>query len=727
MTKSVKTVCNLCGLCGCGMLVTVQNDKATEVRGDEDHPENRGALCAKGRAALEILYAPDRLKTPLKRIGQRGEGRWARISWDEALGLVAERLQQIKDRYGPEAVDFHKGSGHDLCAGDVRPYLHRLANLFGTPNLSSPFFICNGPRSLNMYQMTGGVPAPEVEKSQCVVLWGINPTETAITRHMRIRDAVERGAKLIVIDPRATHFAKQADVHLQPRPGSDGALALGLLRSIVDDNLFDHEFVAEWTVGFEELRALLADYPLERVEQITWVPQAKIREAAHVYAGTGPACVFLGNALDQHTGTSQAIRSITALIAITGNLDSPGGNVLYSPCSLAKNSVALHDRLPPEIASKRLGNRFPLTSFPFTRIAHTPSVIEAILEEEPYPVKAMVVMAANPALTSANSQEVVAALKKLEFLAVADVFMSETAELADLVLPACTFLEQTYYATYDAGAYSKPVHPGLLILRPQVVPPLHESWPDWKIIFELGRRLGYGEHFPWQNIEQAIDHELQPIGITSSDLLNHPEGIQLPGPSFLYQRYGHKGLWGKLMIRILSGTAFRNYPNMYHKYRRMGFLTPSKKVELLSQQLEDLGCDPLPAYRESPESPLGDPGLAESYPLVLTTGAKLRGYVHSQMRNIPSLRRRMPHNVGEIHPDTAAECGVLDGEAVRIETPRAGVNCQVRITKDICPRVVQLYHGFAKANANLLTDNRSFDPITGSVPMRSSLCRIRKV
>jgi anaerobic selenocysteine-containing dehydrogenase len=706
------------------MVVTVEDGKAIRVRGDKDHPENRGALCAKGQAALDLLYAPDRLKTPLKRMGQRGEGKWAPISWDEALDLIAGQLQQVKDRYGPQAVDLHKGSGHDLCAGDVRPYLHRLANLFGTPNLSSPFFVCNGPRSLNMFQMTGGVPAPEVEKSQCVVLWGINPTETAITRHMKIRDALKRGAKLIVVDPRATPLAKKADLHLQPRPGSDGALALGLLRVIVDDGLFDREFVAEWTVGFEELAALLAGF--ENVEEITWVPQEKIREAAHLYAETRPACVFLGNALDQHTGASQAIRAITALMAVTGNLDAPGGNVLYSPVSLAKNPVALHDRLPVEMAKKRLGNQFPLTNFPFTRIAHSPSVIRAILEKDPYPVKAMMVMAANPALTAANSHDVTAALKELGFLAVVDIFMTETAELADVVLPASTFLEQTYYATYEAGAYLKPSHPGLLMLRPEVVPPLHESWPDWKIIFELGRRLGYGEYFPWQTIEQAMDDELAPTGITSRDLAAHPEGIQIPGPSFLYQKYGSKGRWGRLMLGVLNHTMFRRYPNMYHKYRRMGFMTPSKKVELRSQQLEELGNDALPVYREPNESPLGDPRLAETYPLVLTTGAKPGCYVHSQMRNIPSLHRRMPHNVAEVHPDTAAGCGVVGGDAILLETPRASVRCQVRVTEDIRPRVVQFYHGFAEANANLVTDNTSFDPVTGSVPMRSSLCRISR-
>jgi len=715
--EKTKTVCNLCGLSGCGMEMTVKDGKVVKVEGDKDHPENRGALCPKGRAIVDILYSPDRLKYPLKRTGQRGEGKWERISWDQALDLVAERLQQVKESCGPEAVWFHKGSGHDLCAGDVRPYLHRLANVFGTPNLSCPFYVCNGPRTLNMYLTTGAIPAPDVEKTKCTLLWGINPTETAITRHIKIQNALKRGAKLIIIDPRATRFARKADIHLQPRPGSDGALALGMLRVIVDDDLFNSDFV---------LKTLLEDYPLEKVEEITWISRDEIRKAAHLYAETKPACIFLGNALDQHINSSQAIRAITALIAITGNLDAPGGNVILSPGSLAKNPVALHDKLPLEMNEKRLGNEFLLTQFEFTRLAHPPSVIKAILEETPYPVKAMLIMAANPVLTSPNSQEVVAALEKLDFLAVVDIFMTKTAELADVVLPACTFLEQTYYATYEAGAYLKPTIPGLLMLRPQVVPPLEESRPDWNIIFELAKKLGYAEYFPWKDIEEAIDYELQPIGITLRDLRDHPEGIQIPAPSFLYRKFGNKGVFGKLMMRLLNGTVFRKYPNMYHKYRRMGFMTPSKKVEILSEWLQKVDYDALPVYREPSESPLGDPKLAKAFPLVLTTGAKLGGYVHSQMRNITSLHRRMPHNVAEIHPDTAGGLGVEDGDTVLVESPRASVKCQAKLTEAIRPQVVQLFHGFKEANANLLTDNDSFDSITGSVPLRSALCRIRK-
>ena len=357
--RTVKTVCNLCGLCGCGMEVTVRDGVVSEVRGEPEHPENHGMLCAKGRKVKDIFYSPERLQYPIKRVGRRGEGKWERISWNEALDTIGAELMKLKKTYGPETVCFHKGSGHDLCGGDVRPYLHRLANLFGTPNLSSPFYICNGPRSLNMYLMTGGVPSPDVDNSACIVLWGINPSQTGLPRQLRLQRARERGAKLIVIDPRRTRSARGAELHLQPRPGTDGALALGMLRVIVDDGLFDREFVAKWTIGFDELKQLLDDYPLERVEEITWVPREDISKAAHLYAQTTPACIFLGNALDQQTNTSQAIRAITALIAVTGNLDVAGGNVLLGSAALAKNPVALHEALPPGYGSPASGISVP--------------------------------------------------------------------------------------------------------------------------------------------------------------------------------------------------------------------------------------------------------------------------------------------------------------------------------------------------------------------------------
>ncbi len=723
----VKTVCCLCGGSGCGMDVTVEDGRVVKVQGDVNHPESKGKLCVKGLAAMEFLYSPDRLKFPLKRIGKRGEGKWERISWDEALGLISDGLQRAKAAYGPEAVCFQKGAGHDNTIGDVRPYLHRLANVFGSPNLATPFYNCYGPRVLNMFLMTGAIPSPDAENAECIILWGINPTDSSLPRHLKIQEAAKRGAKIVVVDPRKTHFAQKADVHLQPRPGTDGALALGLLRVIVEEGLYDARFVAKWVVGFDELKTLLNDYPLEKVEKITGVLAEDIKKAARLYAGTRPACIFLGNGLDQHTNCSQTIRAITALMAITGNLDARGGNIVFPPARLGKNAVELHDKLPAEMDKKRLGNEFLLARFEYTKLAHEPSLVRAILEETPYPVKAMLTIAANPMLASANTTQTKAALEKLDFLAVADIVMSETARLADVVLPACTFLEETYYATYEAGAYMKPTYPGLLQLRPAVVPPLGESRPEWQITCDLARKLGYGEYFPWKDIGQAIDYELKPIGITVRDLQARPEGIQIPGPSFLYMKLGKKGVPGKLVIDILNGTIFRKYPNMYHKYKIMKFLTPSKKVEIYSKKYEEMGYDALPVYREPSESPLGNPELAKDFPIVLTTGAKVMYYVHSQLRGIPSLNKRMPNNVLEIHPDTAGSYGIENGDTVRIDSPRASITCEARVTEKIVPGVAQLYHGFGDANANALTDTGLLDPITGSAPMRSALCRITKV
>ncbi|HMK47519.1 MAG TPA: molybdopterin-dependent oxidoreductase [Methanocella sp.] len=726
-TKTVKTVCTLCGLSGCGLEVVVKDGKVVKVQGDRGHPENKGALCVKGRAAIEILYSPDRLKYPLRRVGARGEGKWERISWDDALSIISDRLKTVKTNYGPESVCFMKGSGHDNTVGDVRSYFHRLANLFGTPNLATPFYNCYGPRVLNMFMTLGSIPAPDVENSNCIVLWGINPTDSSLTRQIKIQDAVKRGAKLLVIDPRTTYFAGKADIHLKPRPGTDGALALGMLRVIVEEMLYDVKFVSKWTVGFEELKALLDGYPLETVERITWVPREEIKKAARLYAGTEHACIFLGNALDQHTNASQSIRAIAAMMAITDNLDARGGNIMLPPFRMAKNPIELHERLPPEMDQKRLGRDFLLTRFEFTKLAHEPSVVKAILEETPYPVKAMLVIASNPMRVSPDTGRIKAALEGLDFLVVADIFMSQTAQLADIVLPACTFLEETYIATYEVGAYLKPTIPGLVKLRPAVVPPLNESRTEWQIVADLARKMGYGREFPWRDIHEAIDYELKPTGITVADLQAHPEGIRIPGPSFLYQKFGNKGAPGRLLIGMLNRTMFKKYPRMYYKYKKMGFMTPSKKVELYSKRLHEMGYDALPVYREPFESPLGDPGMAGTYPIVLTTGAKVGCYVHSQMRNVLSLQRLMPRNVVEIHPDTAKGCGIGNGDEVRIETPRSSITCIASVTDKILPQVAQLYHGFDDANANSLTDTKFLDPITGSAPMKSALCRITKV
>ena len=710
----------------CRMRALVKGDKVVNIQGDPTDPESKGELTLRGKHMKEILYAPDRLTHPMKRVGAKGQGTWERISWDEALTTIANRLKGIKHENGAEAIHFLHGHYH---SGDILgSYLPRLANLIGTPNVSNPSHVCHLPRVFLQFNYDlGAVVPPDVAHTSCIILWGGNPEATNKPQEIAIGEARERGAKLVVIDPRVTSYAEEADIHAQLRPGTDGALALGMLNVIVKEGLYDRGFVEKWTVGFEKLEKHVEDYPPEKVQDITWVPAEKVREIARMYATTKPACISPRNALDQHTNASCAIRAIDMLMAITGNLDVKGGNIIVIPVMMGFRDLKLYDKLPPEAAENKLGADKSL----YSKIsktwpsAHTPSLWDAILHGKPYPVKAMFVMAANPALTCANSNVVEEALRKLEFLVVADMFMTPTAELADIVLPACTFLEQTRFVTYDTHAdHGWNVH-SRIVLSPKVVEPVWESWSDWKIICELGRKMGYGEYFPWKSREEAIDYELKLLDISCEELTTHPEGIIMPVPPFLYSKF--RGFFGKIMRGVLKVAAFRNYPEMYWKYKAKGFMTPSKKVEIYSKQLEELGYDPLPVYREPAESPVSRPGLAKKYPLILIAGSKLEAYTHSMMRNIPGLRKHAPENLVEIHPDTASKLEINDGNVVRVESPRGRIKCAAHITDRIDPRVVHLYHGFKESNCNVLTDHRASDPITGSTGLKSLLCKVERI
>jgi anaerobic selenocysteine-containing dehydrogenase len=710
----------------CRMRALVKGDKVVKIQGDPTDPESKGQLTLRGTHMKEILYAPDRLTHPMKRVGVRGEGKWQRISWDEALTSIAKRLNEIKHKNGAEAIHFLHGHYH---SGDILgTYLPRLANLIGTPNVSNPSHVCHLPRVfLEFNYDLGVVVPPDVANTNCILLWGGNPEATNKPQEIAIKEARGRGAKLIVIDPRITSYAKQADIHAQLRPGTDGALALAMLHVIIKEGRYDPEFVEKWTVGFDKLEKHIEQYSPEKVEDITWVPAKTIRGMARMYATTKPACISPRNALDQHTNASVSIRAIDILMAITGNLDVKGGNIILIPISMGLKDLKLYDKLPPEAEKNKIGADKSLYSkisktWPST---HTPSVWEAVVHGKPYPVKAMFVMAANPALTCANSSVVEEALRKLEFLIVVDQFMTPTAELADIVLPACTFLETTRFVTYDTHAdHSWNVH-SRIALSPKVVEPVGESWSDWKIISELGRKMGYGEYFPWKTEEEAIDEVISPLGLTCDELRAHPDGIVMPLPPFLYTKF--KGVFGTIMRRALKLAVFRNYPEMYRKYESKGFMTPSKKVELHSKQLEELGYDPLPVYREPAESPVSRPDLAREYPLILIAGSKLEAYTHSMMRNIPKLREQAPENLLEINPQTASRLGIKGGNIARVESPRGDITCMAKITDGIDPRVVHLYHGFNESNCNVLTDHKACDPITGSVGMKSLLCRVKKI
>ncbi len=697
----VRSSCRMCHG-GCGVLVHVEDGEVVKVEGDPESPVNRGRLCPKGAASLELLYHPDRLKFPLRRLGERGEGRWERISWDEALGAIACKLEEIGDEYGAESIGIGQGTGR-------RHFDHvvRFANALGTPNWCEPGCAqCFIPR-LNVNLLTFGqnfVPDYYGEvHPECVLAWGHNPLVSGPDGEVQftLRDSLKKGSRLIVVDPRLSETAERAEVWLQLRPGTDDALALSMLNVIITEGLYDREFVESWTSGFDSLAERVEPYSPEWAEDITWVPAEKIELAARTFASANPATLDWGVAFEHTPNCFQTARAIAMLPALTGNIDIPGGFITgMLPLGLFPY---LAECLSEEARAKRLGaDTFKVlggngVTLPMPA-AHIPSMLRAMRTGDPYEIKAFLLFGSNALLTYANPGEVYESLMKLDLLVAMDIFMTPTAELADIVLPAATWLEAD-------GVQGYPIGVDLNILAQRKVLRLWESRQDEEVLIELARRMGLAAGT--EALEDVLNGRLKGLGLTFEELKE--KGSVTP-------------------------------PLVYGKHEMMKmFLTPSGKVELYSSVLEGLGYDPLPYYEEPPESPLSTPGLLDEYPFILITGGRVPYFFHSEHRQVPSLRKRHPDPLVQVHPETASRLGIEKGDWVWIETRRGKIQQRASLTEGIDPRVVHVEHGWWfpeekgpehgvwRSNANLLTDNGPpYDPAMGTYQLRALLCRIYK-
>ena len=691
--RVVKSHCRMCHG-GCGVLVYVKDGKAVKISGDPDCPINHGTLCAKAFASIQLAYHPERLTYPVRRVGPKGSGKWERISWDEALDTIAEKILQYKDEYGAESIVMGYGTGRENEA-----VIYRFANLLGTPNVLTAGHFCYGPRVATGIITCGSNPVVDYENHpRCIMVWGnniviSNPDEY---KGEPFSVAVDKGAKLIVVDPRFTRIAARADVWLQLRPGTDTALALGMANVIIQEGLYDKDFVEKWVHGWDEFKKRASEYTLERVEEITWVPKEKIAEAARLYATTKPAGIQWGVAIEQQVNCADNDRALMALMAITGNLDKKGGQVLFKPPKIRTVSeFGAHKMLPREQAAKRLGGeRFRLAGN--FAIINPKCVWDAILEERPYPVKMLFFISSNPLLTRANARYVKKALEAVDFMAVADFFMTPTAELADIVLPAATWLEMDYI-----GDFWK--RHGYILPRRKMIQ-VGECRSDHEMLNDLAHRVGQGEHW-WDNFEQALDWILEPMGLT-------------------WQQF-------KKMDYLRGEVA-------YEKFKKKGFSTPTGKVEIYSTLLEKWGYDPLPQFREPPESPYSTPELYNQYPYILITGRRLPGFFHTENRQLPWMRELHRDPVVEIHPETAKKEGIEEGDWVIIESPRGKVKQRAKYFAGMDPRVVSAEHawwfperqdpghGWDESNINVLTSNdyENCDPAMGATHVRCLLCRI---
>ena len=685
---------------GCSALVHVNNSKVVKIKGDPEFPLNRGKLCVKGMASIDQLYNPNRLKHPLKRVGQRGEGKWKQISWDEALDAIVNKIQEIKEEFGVESIAIGQGTGR-------HHYRHvvRFAHALGTPNWCEPGAAqCFHPR-INAGGITyGDLPICDYYgdvNPACLLVWGHNPLVTGPDgeTQFKVRDCIKRGTKLIVVDPRETETAKKADIWLQIRPGTDDALALSMIHVITQEGIYDRDFVNEWTVGFDQSAERVRSCTPEWAEKITWIPADKIKESARLFANTRPASVEWGVAIEHTPNCFQTVRAVALLPGITGNIDIPGGWILGM--RVIDDIPILLDNLTDEMKEKRLGaDRYKLLSgrnAPFPS-AHIPTLMKAIRTGKPYPVKAFLNFGNNTLATYANAKQAYETLLRLDFLSVMDLYMTPTAELADIVLPAASWLEVDEVVGLPFRSYN-------FALIQQKVIQIGECRQDEEVLIDLARRLNLAVGI--ESLEDLYNTQLKKLGITFDEL---------------------------------KEKGFLSVPMRYRKFEERGFNTPSGKVELYSSIMEKYGYDPLPYYQEPPESPLSTPELAQDYPLILTTGGRTPYYFHSEYRQIPSLREKHPAPLVEINPRTADELDIRDGEWVWIQTVRGRIKQRARLAKGIHPRVVHIEHGWWfpeepgpehgiwNSNANILTNNAPpYDPAMGTYQLRALLCKIYKV
>ena len=690
-----------CFLCTnhCSLVATIEDGKMVEARPDTESglpcdicPDNKGPI-----TIPDTFNHPERLQYPMKRAGEKGENRWTRISWEEALDTIAERLIYYRDEFGPESIAMILGEpkGMEFAFGQ------RFGTYLGTPNVITPGNYC-GVQTGTADVFTFGtmmVQSDHEGDTRCVIIWGANPLHTGGSfrgmRPQKLRDALKSGCKLVMVEPGKTEFCRNADYWLRLKPGSDGPLAMGMLKVIIEEDLYDREFVDRFTVGFEELSQEAAGFSLDDVELETWIPKETIQAVARVYATNKPAQILWGNALEQTVSALQACRAVTLLRAITGNVGVRGGESIVLAARFSRPGKFFLSKTHPRPIESSIGREFPIAMG--SAYVPTQSLVKTILTEKPYAIKMGIAHVTNPILTYPNAVETYEAFMKLNFLVVAEVFPTSFTALADIVLPAALPLE------HDTIGYW-PSWYGYARAYPKVVDPPGEAWPDAKMLNELAKRVGMGQHF-WEDWRESLDVMMADGGMTYDEFVQQ----RMLYPTKLYLDDHEEGY----------------------------FKTPSGKVELYSKQMKQMGMTPLPRFEEVRRSRFTDEDF-ENFPLYLTN-AKERAYMLSGYRHIARLRERRPEAVVELHPDTAEKYGLKAGDMIYVETVKGRIQQRLELADHLDPRTVMASfgwwfpdlasheYGWRNANLNVLTDNDPpYDGPTGSIHLRGIPCRVYK-
>lgn len=722
-----------CHPVGCGLRLFVKDGELVKVEGDPDHPITQGRLCPRCLALKEYIYHPDRILYPMKRAREdRGKDKWERISWDEAYAIIKEQTNRIKEEYGSESIVLFVGTGRHAVLTS-----HMISDVaLNTPNLAytQSGWSCYGPRG-TVCSFLMGIPMieldyaatypdrydnPEWELPEYIVLWGKEPLKSnpdGFFGHAII-DMMKRGSKLIMIDPRMTWLGTRAEEVLRVRPGTDTALALAMLNVIITEDLYDHEFVSKWVYGWDDFAERIEQFTPEWAADITWISAEQIRRVARTIATAHPVNFGWGLAFDQNANGVQLSQAFIALIAITGNLDIPGGTQLGE----------IYWKFPPpmrdytgfideELMAKRIGfGKHPAVCIGMNS-ADPDSILDTLETDEPYPLRMGFFDSSNligPTNSAQPKRWHDAMVDKFEFAVATDTFFNPTImACADLVLPVSTFAEHDSIVIPNYGA--TPIFFGATNKALQV----GECKPNAQIAIELCQLLRPEVDPGFSTPEELCTLACGPYpGVDDFEDLQHQVLYQ---PEVHYKKYE---------------------TGLMRPDGKPGFNTVTGKLELYSTVYESFGDDPLPYYQEPNFSPVSRPEDAEKYPLILTTGARYYTSFHSEHRQIPTLRKLTPDPLVEIHPDTAAEYGIEEGDWVEMSNMFGSCKQRAHLTPTIDRRIINAAHGWWfpeenpeepslfgvwKSNVNSLIPLHDNGKMGFGAPYKNVICAIRKV
>jgi anaerobic selenocysteine-containing dehydrogenase len=693
------------------------------VEGDREHPGSRGFMCLRGRTILEHLYNKERINYPLKRKGKRGDNEWVKISWEKALDEIAEKLAILKVKYGAETLAFSHGS--------YRTYgwtLKRFFNLFGSPNIMGAQNVCRCPGWTIEWATFGGPIFPDFKNTKLIILPGSHFKESCPhPAWSGLIKAKKAGAKIIVIDPVKHDEAKIADIWLPIRPGTDVLVFLSIIKYIIENELYNKNFVNNFCSGFDKLKEHVQDFSIDKASNITGVNKDLIIDVAKLYAEISPAVIPWTFGIDkQGINANQAQRARLILIALKGDIDIRGGELFgrNGVGPITDYEMEGNEFLSESQKFKQIGaEKHKLMAYPgwnliseaalkkpsfyalppvseFGASAFAPDVFESMITGRPYKVAVFFSQASNPIVTLPNPHKIYKALMSTELNVVMDYYMTPTAALADYVLPAASTLERNDIQDIHGFA-------NVIIANPKAMEPLFDRRDDYFLWKELGIRLGQSKYWPWSDMEEALDYRLSGVGLTFKDLCDN----------YIY-----------------------SIAPKYEKYKELGFPTPTNKVELYSTIFEKLNYAPLPIYRsyENKEK------LNKKYPLTLITGTRFMPMYHSELRQIPSARKVHPEPLAKINKKTADKYNVIDNSWIIVENTFGQAKFKLKIDENMQDNMIHLDHGrwfpekdgrlpelfgAFESNCNCLCpDNEDFvAPEIGSWPHTSLFCSIKNV